>query len=1647
LKDLVVGAAMHSPALARRSAAYAACVQLHKIGELDDNLMPLGKESVLPAVKVEDEPPLPIDGQLDECMRPGTTKRRQYYYKRVAPCLTSNGLDKTAANNKSPPSQSSSETERNAETSDQYHVCESSQPPFTSANSPTTNVITTEPVTLELPASIPSTCQQVCHRLCERTETLTTISSPGICQTSSKHLSNHRMEHHKSHTEQSDSIRTEKDMSNLSCGTGDSCDTTKDNADKISKSPNLSIKSNTECLSCSLDLPTTEGDNVADEIIPSSSECVLSECETSQKDGGDSEEAEYDPIELLMLPALNKKFPNIKYYQTKLDPVLRDRFNKIRLPDQFTNSSISNPTTSTPSTSSYHLYAMRMTLTCPIPDEQNTRGRRIHDPAHADQLFGLLLPRAMPPIPAFPIYTRSGEVLVTLSLVEAELSLTPDQLALIYTYHVFTFYSVLRLEKYPMVFNCEEEHNSVVVLPLIRSKHKSADGATKPNESTEKPIIDWEFLQVVKYLSTKRLRSLDETERQEFAFDASAYRDAVIMPWYRNQDQPQYFYVAEVCAHLNPSSDFPGQGFETFAKYYGTKYGIHIQNLGQPLLDVDHTSARLNFLTPRYVNRKGIALPTSSEETKRQKRENLDQKQILVPELCAIHPFPASLWRQTVALPCTMYRLNGLLIADQIRHTVALDMRLGVAELATTGHTWEPLHFGWTLADVVKNSRAAAKGAANDAKPATQTSSGSESGEATSSGNKLENSDRSGRKNSKGDSDMDDEEEDSTEGTGLWDEADMGKMEAKLLHKLAMEERRAKKKKMEIGTWNNDMANQGSPNWDELDDEDDEDMELAGVALPDNLTFLSSSSTIKTGKVKKSANEMEDLTYDEDDDGVEEIGRGNRTHTSTTSDNIKSSTAVAPSDWGTGIQSKNFRVGSPTCFGTTGGASHMSGLMDDLEGFSCSDSEYDDWPDDRSYTSDYDYDGGNGRSGGRGDQRIEFHGDNLAETIEEEATTAAREERHAKDRDQEASMVENEAWDPNKLLSDSTTNNDNNADLLGGTGEEPVLTGVQVCPVESFAKLLKLSDLSSSAESTSKIVPDIPNYTPDTPDLAEHRADLDNVLTSLSLAPDLSLVRPLNNDSGDELQHGVIPWPDVDQPASFLVGFDHQPQLDGHPGPSPSLILQALTMSNSNDAINLERLETIGDSFLKYAITSYLYIEHPNIHEGKLSHLRSKQVSNLNLYQLGRKRGLGECMIATKFEPHDNWLPPCYHVPRELEKALIESGVPSSHWNMADLPGVDKMSSEQICSLLRERCARNLDTEENIQDIPSFIPYNLLTQHSIPDKSIADCVEALIGAYLISCGPRGALLLMTWLGIKVLPGSMSEPGRLLPPASPLLRSPWTPDPDRQLAYLLDGYTKFEHMIGYVWRDKSYLLQAFSHASYYPNRLTDCYQRLEFLGDAVLDYLITRHLYQDNRLHSPGALTDLRSALVNNTIFACLAVRHQFHKFFKHLSPGMQVVCDRFVRIQAENNWKVSEDCYLMEEDENEEAEDIEVPKALGDIFESVAGSIYLDSGLSLDAVWTVYFRMMKDEIEQFSSHVPKSPIRELLELEPETAKFGKPEKLADGRRVRVSVEVFGKGVFKGIGRNYRIAKCTAAKCALKALRRMEARSKKKTTNA
>lgn len=64
------------------------------------------------------------------------------------------------------------------------------------------------------------------------------------------------------------------------------------------------------------------------------------------------------------------------------------------------------------------------------------------------------------------------------------------------------------------------------------------------------------------------------------------------------------------------------------------------------------------------------------------------------------------------------------------------------------------------------------------------------------------------------------------------------------------------------------------------------------------------------------------------------------------------------------------------------------------------------------------------------------------------------------------------------------------------------------------------------------------------------------------------------------------------------------------------------------------------------------------------------------------------------------------------------------------------------------------------------------------------------------------------------------------------------------------------------------------------------QRLEFLGDAVLDYLITVYLYDKYPGMSPGVLTDMRSASVNNDCYARSAVKAGLHKHILHASQKL-----------------------------------------------------------------------------------------------------------------------------------------------------------------
>ncbi|XP_039299441.1 endoribonuclease Dicer-like [Nilaparvata lugens] len=77
------------------------------------------------------------------------------------------------------------------------------------------------------------------------------------------------------------------------------------------------------------------------------------------------------------------------------------------------------------------------------------------------------------------------------------------------------------------------------------------------------------------------------------------------------------------------------------------------------------------------------------------------------------------------------------------------------------------------------------------------------------------------------------------------------------------------------------------------------------------------------------------------------------------------------------------------------------------------------------------------------------------------------------------------------------------------------------------------------------------------------------------------------------------------------------------PGVELADFLQVLTTASAHDIFNLERLETLGDSFLKYAVSLLLFIRFPELSEGQLTMIKGKVIGNRNLYYCGEQKGLG----------------------------------------------------------------------------------------------------------------------------------------------------------------------------------------------------------------------------------------------------------------------------------------------------------------------------------------------------------------------------------------------------------------------------------------
>ncbi len=104
---------------------------------------------------------------------------------------------------------------------------------------------------------------------------------------------------------------------------------------------------------------------------------------------------------------------------------------------------------------------------------------------------------------------------------------------------------------------------------------------------------------------------------------------------------------------------------------------------------------------------------------------------------------------------------------------------------------------------------------------------------------------------------------------------------------------------------------------------------------------------------------------------------------------------------------------------------------------------------------------------------------------------------------------------------------------------------------------------------------------------------------------------------------------------------------------------------------------------------------------------------------------------------------------------------------------------------------------------------------------------------------------------------------------------------------MKDFSKLEKKLGLKFKNKDLLIQAFCHRSYL-NENPDFYlennERLEFLGDAVLELVVTEYLYQKYPKKSEGELTNWRAALVNAKILGDLAQNLDFNDYLL-LSKG------------------------------------------------------------------------------------------------------------------------------------------------------------------
>jgi dsRNA-specific ribonuclease/ERCC4-related helicase len=366
-------------------------------------------------------------------------------------------------------------------------------------------------------------------------------------------------------------------------------------------------------------------------------------------------------------------------------------------------------------------------------------------------------------------------------------------------------------------------------------------------------------------------------------------------------------------------------------------------------------------------------------------------------------------------------------------------------------------------------------------------------------------------------------------------------------------------------------------------------------------------------------------------------------------------------------------------------------------------------------------------------------------------------------------------------------------------------------------------------------------------------------------------------------------------------------------------LLEALTSPLASGDINYERLEFYGDTLLKLYACLQVYSEPQNscLPEGYLTIKATKLVNNARLHRAALDIGLDQFMIHEPFKPR-LWKPETRTTQELKPKRRTSTKIIADH--VEAILAVAYLDENTTQSIIGESAGTSASNEKDVKAVALLNTLLPEVQWGLPT----------VNATSVSARP-----------------------------------PATHQSFRPL-------TVVESMLGYTFQYRHLLAEALNHSSVLNHVPT--YQRLEFLGDAVLQRIVNEAVYHARARYSQNAMHLRQIVCVSHSYLAFLCFgahldvermnattdlaqrnatlerstqRKYLWEFMTHSNPAIAPAQQRSLKRYLECGDQIKEELARSKTYPWALLASIAAPKFFSDIVESVLGAVYIDSGANL----------------------------------------------------------------------------------------------------